>query len=432
MHPLRSKTGGGSIAQMGRELVNSFRTMFAFASLLLTLVPLHGYAANPESRLARMLSGSNEVVRLKTIASLRAMPERCIAALPELISVVKAEASEAKVNESIRPSAVQLIDLLGSIHRPEVEQALAELLDAAHPSIAIVAANTLGENQFTGAIEALKRQADRPEFPLSYGFRFNLVRAFALMKHPDAIEFITALRPNVDGQLSFEIEKQLANVKEFDFQDDPKRFEAWQKSRESKKISLVSGGSESEARERLALGQSKQYYGIDIEAKRMMFIIDNSGSMNEVEAGMTRLHRAKYELTRAIELLPNDAEFAIVFYSTAVHPWKHKLVTATAENKREAIVFIDRLGYGNRTNTYGALRQSIEFDSNLEAVFLLTDGRPTIGDIVLPQAIVDDIMHRNRFRHLNFNTIGISLDNATDQFLKTIAEMSGGEFRKAG
>ncbi len=409
--------------------MNSFKSAFAFACLLITA---SGDAANPESRLARMLSGTNEVVRLKTIASLRAEPDRCAAASADLISAVKSEASETKVDDAIRPSTVQLIDLLGTLHSPAVEQSLVQLLDAAHPGIAMVAANTLGENQFTGAIAALKRQVDRPEFPLSYGFRFNLIRSFALMKHPDAIEYITSLRPKVDGQLSFEIEKLLATVKEFDFQDDPQRFEAWQKARESKKIRLVAGGSESEARERMALGQSQQYYGIEIEAKRMMFIIDNSGSMSEIEAGMTRLHRAKYELVRAIGLLPNDAEFAIVFYATDVHPWKNKLVTATDENKREAIVFIERLGYGKMTNTYGALRQAIDFDSNLEAVFLLTDGRPTTGDVVLPQGIVDDIMHRNRFRHLNFNTIGIALDGATDQFLKTIAELSGGEFRKAG
>ena len=409
--------------------MNSFKSAFAFACLLITA---SGDAANPESRLARMLSGTNEVVRLKTIASLRAEPDRCAAASADLISAVKSEASDTKVDDAIRPSTVQLIDLLGTLHSPAVEQSLVQLLDAAHPGIAMVAANTLGENQFTGAIAALKRQVDRPEFPLSYGFRFNLIRSFALMKHPDAIEYITSLRPKVDGQLSFEIEKLLATVKEFDFQDDPQRFEAWQKARESKKIRLVAGGSESEARERMTLGQSQQYYGIEIEAKRMMFIIDNSGSMSEIEAGMTRLHRAKYELVRAIGLLPNDAEFAIVFYATDVHPWKNKLVTATDENKREAIVFIERLGYGKMTNTYGALRQAIDFDSNLEAVFLLTDGRPTTGDVVLPQGIVDDIMHRNRFRHLNFNTIGIALDGATDQFLKTIAELSGGEFRKAG
>jgi hypothetical protein len=381
--------------------------------------------------LVRMLSGTNEAVRLKAVASLQHSPERCLESIEDLVSAAKLIGQGTSANEFVRPSTVQLLDLIGTVNRPEVEQTLVELLDAPHFGIAMIAANALGENQFTSAIAPLKKQVNRAEYSTSYGFRFNLVRSFALMKHPDAIEFLSELRPQVDGQLRFEIDKLLDNVKEFDFQGDEQRYADWQKARESK-IVLVSGGSESEARERMALGRSHQYYGIDIEAKRMMFIIDNSGSMKEIEGGMSRLQRAKYELIRAIEWLPKDAEFAILFYSTDIHPWKSKLVLATEENKREAIVFIDRLGYGSMTNTYGALRQSIEFDRNLEAVFLLTDGRPTIGDIVAPQAIIDDIMHRNRFRHLNFNTIGISLDGATDRFLQTMAEMSGGEFRKAG
>jgi Mg-chelatase subunit ChlD len=65
----------------------------------------------------------------------------------------------------------------------------------------------------------------------------------------------------------------------------------------------------------------------------------------------------------------------------------------------------------------------------LEAVYLLTDGRPTEGPVIAPPAIVNDILHRNRFRHLNFNTIGVSVRGATEEFLKALADESGGEFR---
>jgi hypothetical protein len=73
----------------------------------------------------------------------------------------------------------------------------------------------------------------------------------------------------------------------------------------------------------------------------------------------------------------------------------------------------------------------LEFDDQLEAVFLLTDGKPTIGEIVSKPAIVADILHRNRFRHLNFNTIGIAVDGSTKSFLQQLAKESNGEFREA-
>jgi hypothetical protein len=106
-------------------------------------------------------------------------------------------------------------------------------------------------------------------------------------------------------------------------------------------------------------------------------------------------------------------------------------VAATEENKRAAVDFIRRLGYGDKTNTYGALRYSLEFDDQLEAVYLLTDGKPTIGEIVSKPRIVADILHRNRFRHLNFNTIGIAVDGSTKAFLQQLAKESNGEFREA-
>lgn len=162
-----------------------------------------------------------------------------------------------------------------------------------------------------------------------------------------------------------------------------------------------------------------------------MFIIDNSGSMRDYWGGATRLERAKAELIHAIEDLPADAKFSIVSFHTTVNPWRNELLEASEENKREAIQFVRRLGYGVKTNTYGALRQSLEFDDELEAVFLLTDGKPTVGKIIPTRGIVSDIMHRNRFRHLNFNTIGIGVQGPTEDFLRTLAELTGGEFRTA-
>ncbi|MGV3484680.1 MAG: VWA domain-containing protein [Planctomycetaceae bacterium] len=407
--------------------MNGVHVMLALACAIAALTPAHSRGEGPDVRLARTLGSKNEAVRLQAIAALQADPERTLAVLSQLISVAKTEAEDTSPKELVRPSLVELLNLIGAARRPESEQMLIELLATPHSGIAMVAADTLGKNKLTGGIKTLRRQIYRPEYQMNYGFRFNLIRALAQMKHPDAIEFLDQLRPQLDGQLRFEVDKMIDTVTEFDFQGDAERFAKWRQSRESKVV-LVSGETESQARERMALGRAQQYYGIDIRAKRMMFIIDHSGSMREPDTGVSRLFRAKAELIRAITHLPDDAEFGILFYATQVNRWRSELMVATPENKREAIAFVERLGFGNQTNTYAALRQSLEFDSTLEAVFLLTDGRPTTGDIVAPEAIIADIVHRNRFRHLHFNTIGIAVDGPTERFLKTLAESSGGEF----
>ena len=71
----------------------------------------------------------------------------------------------------------------------------------------------------------------------------------------------------------------------------------------------------------------------------------------------------------------------------------------------------------------------LTFDDDLETVFMLTDGKPTIGVTGQPAKILEDILGRNRFR-INYNTIGIAVNPATEAFLKQLAVGSGGEYRR--
>ena len=52
-------------------------------------------------------------------------------------------------------------------------------------------------------------RSGHPEFSESYGFRFNLVRALAQMEHPDAVEFLTELQQQLDGQLHYQLQSAL-------------------------------------------------------------------------------------------------------------------------------------------------------------------------------------------------------------------------------
>ena len=400
---------------------------FPMLLVLIAAQPCIG-ASGAETRLLRMIAGSKEPIRLQGIASLKSQPDLCIANLDRLIKIAKSEATNAAAKEAVRPSLAELLNLIGSTKQPAAEQALVELLDAPNGQIAMMAANALGQNQIVGAIDPLKKQVDRPEFQSSYGFRFNLVRSFALMKEPAAYDYLDSLQRKLDGQLRHEIEKLLEQVTADDFGGDLKRFNDWNLARKSKVV-LAATDSDSQSRERMALAPS-QYYGLDIHAKRLMFIIDHSGSMKEYESGATRLDRAKQELIRVIQQLPADHEFAIIFYESSVRKWRPELVEASSENKRDAISFVSRLGLGDRTNTHAALLEAFEFDDNLETVYLLTDGRPTTGKVVAPPAIITEVIQRNQFRNLQFNTIGIALEGPTEAFLKDLAELSGGEFRR--
>ncbi len=422
---------------MGRFLHSPIQRLgwtAAFATVLLsTAGPTTAWTAETSRReklLVRQLTGRSEQVRQTAINLIASQPANRLIDLPTIIEATRSHAKETTANDIVRPSTVRLIYLIGAIDHTDAENSLIELLDDSHPGIAMASADALGRNKRYGAIEFLKKQIDREEFEKFYGFRFNLIRSLAAMEHPDAIEFLGTLEPKLDGQLHFEVEKLLKNVTDAHFLGDSARHQRWLATRETK-IVLQNASFNSQSDGRIRFAKPQKYYDIDIHAKRMMFIIDRSGSMREYDGGMTRLERAKYELTQAIQGLPPDSEFAITFFETSVRQWKDELLPATEENKREAIAFIERLGYGDRTNTYGALLESLEFDDQLEVVFLLSDGQPTAGRIVDREMIINELMHRNRFRNVHFNTIGIAVSGPTQTFLRTLAEQSSGEFRTA-
>lgn len=392
--------------------------------------PAHGDRPR-DSKLLRTLTGRNEAIRMRAIAGIGGDGASQKAALDDMVSAVQRHAEETDDDELARPSTVRLIYLIGAVDDPRSEAALIELLDARHLGIAMVSADVLGKNKFYGAIEPLKKQISRADYSERYGFRFNLIRALAQMEHPDAVEYLSKLRRSLDGQLAYQLDKQLAEVNVSHFHGDQERFERWKEGGDKPAGIFQAAAFQPESLQRVMLGRDNKYYGIDIHAKRLMFVIDNSGSMKDYWGGVSRLERAKGELIHAIDDLPEDAKFAIVFFHTSVHRWRSELVEASDENKREAIQFVKRLGYGVKTNTYGALMTALTFDDDLEAVFLLTDGKPTVGGLTAPKAIVNDVLHRNRFRHLNFNTIGIGVQGPTEAFLRTLAEETGGEFRTA-
>ncbi|QDT12550.1 VWA domain-containing protein [Planctomycetes bacterium K23_9] len=395
-----------------------------------------------QSRLVRSLVGRSESVRLKAIASLKFKNEAKRDALDELVHALREHSNQVVAGRPIAGSTPALIQLIASVDDPAATRALVDLLDSDQMQISMFCANALGRQKCIEAIESLKQQVGRSEWKTHYGFRFNLVRALTLMDHPDAYEFLAQIRRNVDGQLLHEMNTVFQGITVDDFLGDEERFAAWKNGSTTGPSVKLAGYSESpdsifkdatysESANRIQLRRQK-YYGIDIEAKRLVFVIDHSGSMKKGSSHNgrwgSRLWHAKDALIKAIEALPEDDEFGIIFYAETVRQWKKGLVVATPDNKQDAKAFVYRLGFGGSTNTHGALCESMNFDDDLEAVFLLTDGIPSSGAIVHPDHIVNDIVRQNQLRHLKINTIGIAVNSKTKSFLATLAKRCSGEF----
>lgn len=173
-----------------------------------------------------------------------------------------------------------------------------------------------------------------------------------------------------------------------------------------------------------------KFFGIRIESHRVLFIIDVSGSMNDPvrteyvgESGRPRIEVAKDELKKAIEALEPGALFNIMPFSGGVETWLEEGVVGTNDSTREeALEYVDRLGALGGTNLYGALALAFD-DEDIDTIFVLSDGEPSVGDIIDPQLIREDIAERNQTRGIVINTVAIG---GNLEVLAWLAEDSGG------
>jgi hypothetical protein len=216
-----------------------------------------------------------------------------------------------------------------------------------------------------------------------------------------------------------------------------------------------------------------EYHGIDTPSRSILFVIDVSGSMESVvtekekfETGhypsYKRIDIVKTELQRTLDHLDSFVNFNIISFATDVHFWKKQLVPANVLNKsaaKEWAGHLEAIG-GNskedlatagltasasldkgKTNTYGVLMAALNVKPgphtgekspivDVDTIFFLSDGRPTVGDFVDPDDILRELLAANELRKVKIHTIAIG--EFQKDFMKKIAEQTGGVFVDLG
>lgn len=398
--------------------------------------------------LRAQLVAKDDALRLWAVTSLGAL--RDAEALAPAAGLATADA-----NAMVRAAAVETLVALGKGREAEAGPPLVAALQDANLSVAAVACRGLRVVRTAEAIGPL----------------------IAIFEAGEA------------GRLLEEIWPTLVALTDEPFGPDPASWRKWwDRVVASGGYQLLS--DEEIAKRRAARAEANQQYhppktettfmGVETASRNIVFVIDVSGSMEELvvnrdafrERGFSnfqKLEIVKEELKRSIESLGPEVRFNIHSFATQVHPWKKGLVPSNALNKKSATAWIDELkpiggaqaaerassGLRNssgledgRTNAYAGLLAGLGVpedpakrgaiteaaadakDGEGDTLFFLTDGKPTVGELVDTEDILESIREINRFRKVTIHTIAIG--DFTSNFLKQLADQNGGVFMDLG
>ncbi len=259
-------------------------------------------------------------------------------------------------------------------------------------------------------------------FSRNFGYRRCLVQGVMQVKDKDGITHLINLLPNFKGLVQFDVISHLVTATGQNFGDDAAKWKAWWTQNQ--------GQSDPPDKSRIPpvgnYGKFSEYYGIPICAKRVVFVLDTSGSMRGA-----KLDAAKTELVRVIKELPKEVFFSMVIFNTAIRVWQSELVPANEQMKQIAVNIVLEQEARANTASYDALEAAFELGP--EAIYFLSDGAPQGGKIDDPKEIISSISSANRVRRVSIHSIGIDTNATTGaifgRFMKTLAESNWGLYK---
>ena len=202
------------------------------------------------------------------------------------------------------------------------------------------------------------------------------------------------------------------------------------------------------------------YYGVETSGKKIVFLIDVSGSMtgrnegnvsdklraeaasrvgskigsmiggsvgnlvsSQINEQTTKLASAKRELKPAIMGLDAMTSFTVLTFSDTVKNWKGTLTPATDSTKALGYAYVSNLDTEGGTKALSGLRTAFSVQG-VDTIFFLSDGQPSDAS---PDEIIRQVGKMNKNKKVKLHTIGLG-DDKNAQFMKELADDNGGKY----
>ncbi|MDJ0975189.1 MAG: hypothetical protein QNJ98_12065 [Planctomycetota bacterium] len=335
------------------------------------------------------------------------------------------------------------------------------------PEARIRVLNWIADNKMVSAFDVAVACLKGPEMAVKRSAVFTL----EVLDDPRAVKHLIGALAKANGLYAEELESTLHYFTGRSFESSHKIWSRWW-AKEGASWLATEADKRHEKRPATAHeGGTTSFYGVETKSKRIVFVLDRSGSMKspaseesrkpekpkgpvtgggkdgEKDAdpdikGDTKMEVAKNQLAWSIKTLPKDVYFNVVFFSNAVEVWKTppEMVPATPGHKSDATEWFMKIDAAGSTRTFEALLKALDYAANeggADTIFLLSDGSPTIPggtEALKGEALETEygaFLERNKLYKCVVHTIGVGPQH-NRTLMRRIANDTGGTYRGVG
>ena len=384
-----------------------------------------------------------------------AVMESAARALGVALASMKGESRDDRLDKVLKLAArdadrdvrVRALGALGALQDERVRSALQkDLLEGSDLRVRLAALDALIQQGHESLVECCITRLLRDT---EWRIRAAAMRALVAIPRKQAVPALIQSVAAEVGRLVDDAEQALFALTGRSFNGDAFLWKDWwSKNKDSfviGEVAAATGGKKETSSEWKNAPGHVSFYGITTRSNRILFVLDRSGSMNEpigsADTGAEtrrKIDAAKQQLKSAIASLEEGDLFNIITYAVDVTPWQRKMVKMTPKVARKVERYIDHeIDAASGTNIHDALRDAFRvagigamdkaYESNVDTIFFLTDGRPSVGEVQQPEEILLRVKEWNRLARIVVHAVGVGKDHDAS-FLRRLAEENGGQY----
>lgn len=364
--------------------------------------------------LIESLAGGDKVVRVR---------EEAVACIPTLRSAkdVRRLAAAALKDAAPEVRAAALIAFVASKGDDALAAATAAY-DDPDEGVRCVARWALAKLDPEAALARIGRTRDDD----GWRTRVQVVEDALTLREAPAMDALVALVGDGNERVASSALSALQALSGTDLGADRALWEEWWKANREG-WTPPKGRAALRSRKRTPGRTSAAFHGIGVATARAVFVLDHSASIAMERDGRRKWDRVTEHLKETLAALPDTVRVNVVLFDDKVTTAFDEPRTLDPKCRQDLDRFFTRHRFPmGGTNLLGGLETALAME--VDSMFVLTDGSPTVGDMVLAARVKERVTRANRRRKVAIHTVAFGADAAATGLLRELAGSNDGEF----